>query len=228
MASPMDVTAALKRARDADDLCEAFARKVICVEDDASSDGSCESESGDGSDDDSSDDAYMPMRRYEVYSDSDSDASDAVDSPPLCGCGRYIVPVPDWLPDMPDVPCSRERLREDDAYERFPDGPYHNRMETNATMLTAVIGACGRRAPDDLAVQVLSVMAEDHVRGVLRYDDPEHADAVSRAFVEFVIDTLMNVPGSADVLRTVPCGRGKFVVSYRSWRRLAETYGFRP
>lgn len=251
---PMDCDLQLKRARDMDDLCDAMTRKVLCVEDDESSEGSCEVESEaddapdrywSGSDDDPydledpDDTPYRPMRRYWEYSDSDSDEDELMDVPEVDASGEVpyvnIAPCPgaDWCVDVtpPDVPVPEEDWWLESAgeatYDRSPDGSYRNRV----LMTGPQVIECIKNPAKNYGA--LAVMAEDYVRSMLRFEtDRVYASAVSRAFVDFAIRKLLEDPAAPALLKVDEFDEGKWpkacAVSYRSWRRLEMTYGFRP
>jgi hypothetical protein len=259
----MDCDLQLKRARDMDDLCDAMSRKVVCVEENDSSEGSCESwsetdvnahawsEDGDPHDLDDPDDApYRPMRRYWEYEDSDSESDDPVDqaSPEIDATGEVpyvnIAPCPgaDWCVDVtpPDVPEIWPDEKWPDEYwmenpgeagfDRFPDGVYRSRV----LMTPAQVVECIKNAAQHYGA--LAVMAEDYIRSLLRFEpDRVYASAVSRAFVDFAIRKLLDDPEAYKLLKVEEFEEYRrsrrhmdYAVSYRSWRRLEMTYGFKP
>ena len=252
----MDCDLQLKRARDQDDLCDAFSRKVICLDEDESSEGSCEVESeadeapdhfwsapGDDPYDleDPDDTPYRPMRRYWDHEDSESESDDAVDpaSPEIDARGEvpYVNIAPcsgtDWCVDVtpPEVPVPEETWWLESAgeatHDRLPDGSYRNRV----LMTGPQVIECIKNPEKNYGA--LAVMAEDYVRSLLRFEpDRVYACAVSRAFVDFAIRKLLDDPAASALLKVDEVdGRlwpRACAVSYRSWRRLEMTYGFKP
>lgn len=261
----MDCDIQLKRARDMDDLCDAMSRKVICLDDDESSEGSCEVESeadealdrfwSDPDDDpydleDPDDKPYRPMRRFWEYEDSDSESDDTVDSAspevdatrevpyvniaPCSGADWCVDVTPPNIPEVwPDEKWPDEYWLEspgEAGYERFPDGVYRSRV----LMSPAQVVECIKNAAQHYGA--LAVMAEDYIRSLLRFE-PErvYASAVSRAFVDFAIRKLIDDPEAYKLLRVEEFEEYSkatwpkaWAVSYRSWRRLEMTYGFKP
>ena len=236
----MDCDRNLKRARDMNDLCDALSRKVVCVDDDESSEGSCESDDGDDPQD-PWDAPYRPMRRYWEYEDSDSETDDALDpaTPEVNASGEvpYVKIAPclgaDWCvdvtpPDVPDVRPDSKWLESygEVSFDRFPDGMYCSRVLMTAAQVVECI-----ENPDE-HYGALAVMAEDYVRSLLRFEpDRVYASTVVRAFVDFAVRKLLDDPASSALLKVGEyddARRPKMAVSYRSWRRLEMTYGFKP
>lgn len=262
----MDCDLQLKRARDMDDLCDAMSRKVICLEEDESSEGSCEVESEadeapghywseDGDDpydlEDPDDTPYRPMRRYWDYEDSDSDSDDFDQKNTEVDATRdvpYVNIAPcagaDWCvdvtpPNMPEVWPDEKWPDEhyywlespgEAAFDRFPDGVYRCRV----LMSPAQVVECIKNVQQHYGA--LAVMAEDYIRSLLRFEpDRVYASAVSRAFVDFAIRKLLDDPEAHKLLKAEEFeeyDKAKWpkawAVSYRSWRRIEVTYGFKP
>ena len=233
----MDCDLQLKRARDHDDLCDAFARKVICLDEDADSFWSQADdppgsyfECGDPFDLEDPDDT--PYRPTEYESDSDSDDS-CSDARPLEVCADGDVPYvnsADWCVDVPDVLPEREWFENPGElrFDRFPDGMYRSRVLMTGAQVVECIRHPGRH------YAALAAMAEDYVRSLLRFEpDRVHAAAVSRAFVDLAVRKLLDDPAASGLLKIEsfdPLMRSNkdFAVSYRSWRRIETAYGFRP